>query len=104
MAKRPDRENRASHKRVRRDAEHDVDLSVIDFNTADQGADDLASGEPVGGFEPMLHLRGEVLQTTNHQPEFAAYCITEEADRAVIDATTALAWTAIAWFAARYSH
>ena len=37
---------------------------MIDFDAADQGADDLASGEPVGSFEPVLHLSGEVLQGT----------------------------------------
>ena len=31
----------------------------------------------------------------NHQPEFAAYCATESADRAIVDGATALAWTAI---------
>lgn len=31
----------------------------------------------------------------NHQPEFAAATVTAEADRAVIDAATALAWTVI---------
>jgi hypothetical protein len=31
----------------------------------------------------------------NHQPEFAAYCVTPEADRAVIDGAVAMAWTAI---------
>jgi hypothetical protein len=55
----------ASHKRVRWDAEHDVDLSVIDFDAADQGANDLASGKPVGSFESVLHLRSEVLQAAD---------------------------------------
>jgi amidohydrolase len=31
----------------------------------------------------------------NHQPEFTAHCITDEADRAIIDGATAMAWTAI---------
>lgn len=31
----------------------------------------------------------------NHQPEFTAHCATREADQAVIDGATALAWTAI---------
>jgi hypothetical protein len=61
----------ASHKRVRWDAEDDVDLSVIDFDAADQGANDLAPSKPVGSFESVLHLRSEVLQTTNQQPELA---------------------------------
>jgi hypothetical protein len=31
----------------------------------------------------------------NHQPEFAAYCVTPVADQAVADGATAMAWTAI---------
>lgn len=31
----------------------------------------------------------------NHQPEFAAHCVGPDADRAVLDAATALAWTAL---------
>jgi amidohydrolase len=34
------------------------------------------------------------LPAVNHQPEFAAYCRTEEADRALVTAAAALAWTA----------
>src|SRR6266581_1789351 len=41
----------AIHERVGRHAEHDVDLSVVDFDTADQHADDLTAGVPIGGFE-----------------------------------------------------
>jgi hypothetical protein len=35
------------------------------------------------------------LPAVNHQPEFAAHCITEAADRAVVADALALAWTAI---------
>lgn len=31
----------------------------------------------------------------NHQPEFAAHCVGAEAERALLDAATALAWTAL---------
>jgi len=31
----------------------------------------------------------------NHQPEFTAHCITEAADRAIVDGALAMAWTAI---------
>ena len=31
----------------------------------------------------------------NHQPEFAAACATESADRAAIEGAIAMAWTAI---------
>ncbi|WP_278260257.1 hypothetical protein [Nocardioides convexus] len=31
----------------------------------------------------------------NHQPEFAAHCVGGDAERAILDAATALAWTAL---------
>lgn len=46
---------------------------------------------------PAIHPRISInsLPATNHQPEFAAHCITPDADRAVLDGATAMAWTAI---------
>ncbi len=46
---------------------------------------------------PAIHPRIGLgsYPVTNHQPEFAACCVTEIADRAVIDGATAMAWTAI---------
>jgi metal-dependent amidase/aminoacylase/carboxypeptidase family protein len=35
------------------------------------------------------------LPAVNHQPEFAAACITAAADQAVVDGAVSLAWTAI---------
>jgi hypothetical protein len=35
------------------------------------------------------------LPAGNHQPEFTAHCITETADKAVLDGALAMAWTAI---------
>jgi len=35
------------------------------------------------------------LPAVNHQPEFAAHCVTDIADKAVIDGSLAMAWTAI---------
>ena len=35
------------------------------------------------------------LPAVNHQPEFTAHCVTEAADKAVIDGAIAMAWTAI---------
>jgi hypothetical protein len=35
------------------------------------------------------------LPALNHQREFAAACVGDEAERALLDAATALAWTAI---------
>jgi len=42
---------------------------------------------------PMIGLSS--LPAVNHQPEFAAHCITPPADRALMDGALALAWTAI---------
>jgi len=46
---------------------------------------------------PAIHpcIRIEARGAMNHQPEFAAACIGESADRAVIDGAVALAWTVI---------
>jgi amidohydrolase len=42
---------------------------------------------------PMLGLNSH--PAVNHQPEFAAYCATPTADKALLDGATAMAWTAI---------
>ncbi len=42
---------------------------------------------------PMIGVAS--LPAVNHQPEFAAHCITPPADRALLDGALALAWTAI---------
>ncbi len=42
---------------------------------------------------PMIGI--ESLPAVNHQPEFAAHCVTPVADRAVMDGALAMAWTAI---------
>lgn len=42
---------------------------------------------------PMIGLDSS--PAVNHQPEFAAHCITEAADRAIHDGACAMAWTAI---------
>ena len=47
----------------------------------------------IPSIHPMLGLN--CLPASNHQPEFTAACITEVADRAVIDGATAMAWTCI---------
>jgi len=64
----------ASHKRVGWHTEHDVDLSVVDFDAADQRADDLAAGEPIGGVEPVVHLSSEVLEAADQQTQLVLRC------------------------------
>jgi amidohydrolase len=67
-----------------------------------------AAGEPQKGMAstdmgnvslalPAIHPRIGLgsYPASNHQPEFAAYCVTDVADQAVIDGATAMAWTAI---------
>jgi hypothetical protein len=46
---------------------------------------------------PAIHpaIGIDSLPAVNHQPEFAAHCVTEAADRALADGAVALAWTAI---------
>lgn len=46
----------------------------------------------VPSIHPMLGL--DCLPAVNHQPKFAAACITPAADHAVLDGAIALAWTA----------
>jgi hypothetical protein len=35
------------------------------------------------------------MPAVNHQPEFAAHCVTDIADKAVVEGSLAMAWTAI---------
>jgi amidohydrolase len=46
---------------------------------------------------PAIHpaIGIKSLPAVNHQPEFTAHCVTEAADKAVIDGSLAMAWTAI---------
>ncbi|MDQ6671069.1 MAG: hypothetical protein M3069_10010 [Chloroflexota bacterium] len=44
---------------------------MVDLYTADQRANDFATGEPIGGLETLFHLSGEVFQPTNQQPQLA---------------------------------
>jgi amidohydrolase len=47
----------------------------------------------IPAIHPIIGINS--LPAVNHQPEFTAHCISEEADQAVIDGAVALAWTAI---------
>jgi len=46
---------------------------------------------------PAIHPTIDIgsLPAVNHQPEFAAHCVTPEADQALLDGAVAMAWTAI---------
>ena len=47
----------------------------------------------IPAIQPLIGINS--LPARNHQPEFAAHCVTAEADKAVIDGALAMAWTAI---------
>ncbi len=47
----------------------------------------------VPSIHPFIGINS--LPAVNHQPEFTAHCITEDADRALFDGALAMAWTAI---------
>ena len=42
---------------------------------------------------PMIGINS--LPAVNHQPEFAAHCVTPDADKALADGAMAMAWTCI---------
>ena len=66
----------------------------VDQQERHAGSTDMANVSlAIPTIHPMLGLNS--LPAVNHQPEFAAYCITPVADRAVTDGATAMAWTAI---------
>jgi amidohydrolase len=47
----------------------------------------------IPSIHPMIGINS--LPAGNHQPEFTAHCITKTADKAVLDGSLAMAWTAI---------
>jgi amidohydrolase len=47
----------------------------------------------IPSIHPMIGI--DSLPAVNHQPAFAAHCVTEAADKAVLDGSLAMAWTAI---------
>jgi amidohydrolase len=62
--------------------------------------DRLAASTDMGNVShavPSIHpaIGINSLPAVNHQPEFTAHCITESADKAVVDGALAMAWTAI---------
>jgi amidohydrolase len=64
----------------------------LDLRTA--GSTDMANVSlAIPTIHPMLGL--DSFPAVNHQPEFAAFCVTPVADRALLDGAVAMAWTAI---------
>jgi amidohydrolase len=58
------------------------------------GSTDMANiSLAIPTIHPMLSL--DCLPAVNHQPEFTAACITDIADKAVLEGATAMAWTCV---------
>lgn len=53
------------------DPEDDRHLPVVDLHALDQRPDELPLGGPIGGRQPILHLRRERLEAINHEAELA---------------------------------
>jgi amidohydrolase len=89
---------------------HDPDIAVIYKRNAEAVGRSFADlGDPgprpsastdmgnvslvIPSIHPLIGI--DSLPAVNHQPEFAAHCVSAVADKAVIDGATAMAWTAI---------
>jgi amidohydrolase len=69
-----------------------IDLGPLAWRSA--GSTDMGNvSQHVRAIHPTIGIAS--LPAVNHQPEFAAHCITAVADRAVVDGALALAWTAL---------
>jgi amidohydrolase len=66
------------------------------FMTTDRASGSTDMGN-VSMSIPSIHpfIGIESLPAVNHQPEFAAHCVTRAADKAVMDGAIAMAWTAL---------
>ena len=70
------------------------------FPTLDPSLKRAAGSTDMGNVSlamPAIHpaIGIDSLPAVNHQPEFTAHCVTEAADKAVIDGALSLAWTAV---------
>lgn len=66
------------------------------FNEAETAAGSTDMGNvslELPAIHPFIGINS--LPAVNHQPEFTAHCVKEEADRALFDGALAMAWTAI---------
>jgi amidohydrolase len=100
----------AEHGPAYADVRHDPDLSACYrrnaarlgrcFAPAWRVADRFAGSTDLGNVShalPAIHPLIGIgsLPAVNHQPEFAAHCVSPAAERALMDGAVALAWTAI---------
>jgi amidohydrolase len=65
-----------------------------EWETRPTGSTDMGNvSRAVPSIHPMIGINS--LPAVNHQPEFAAHCVTSHADQAVIDGALAMAWTCL---------
>jgi amidohydrolase len=65
-----------------------------EWETRPTGSTDMGNVSlAMPSIHPMIGINS--LPAVNHQPEFTAHCITEDADQAMIDGALAMAWTSI---------
>ncbi|HKN61531.1 MAG TPA: amidohydrolase [Candidatus Acidoferrales bacterium] len=68
------------------------DLGVIGQRLA--ASTDMGNvSHAIPSIHPMIGINS--MPASNHQPEFTAHCVKAEADKAVLDGSLAMAWTAI---------
>ena len=65
-----------------------------EWETRPTGSTDMGNiSRAIPSIHPMIGINS--LPAVNHQPEFAAHCVTADADRALLDGALAMAWTSI---------
>src|SRR5580693_3030735 len=65
-----------------------------EWETRPTGSTDMGNVSlAMPSIHPMIGINS--LPAVNHQPEFAAHCVTPDADKAMIDGALAMAWTSI---------
>ncbi len=65
-----------------------------EFGSRASGSTDMGNlSLAMPSIHPMIGINS--LPAVNHQPEFAAHCVTAEADKALVDGSLAMAWTCV---------
>jgi amidohydrolase len=65
-----------------------------EWETRPTGSTDMGNvSRAMPSIHPMIGINS--LPAVNHQPEFTAHCVTEDADKALFDGALAMAWTCI---------
>jgi amidohydrolase len=65
-----------------------------EWETRPTGSTDMGNvSRAMPSIHPMIGINS--LPAVNHQPEFAAHCVTADADKALIDGALAMAWTCV---------